>query len=250
MPQNCSNTVVVVHSTGIRIVDSWIEHENVTAVIFAGLPGQESGHSLVDILYGDVSPSGKLTYTVAKTEEDYGLLLNHTEDQSWFPQDNFTEGVYIDYKAFDKDGIEPRFEFGYGLSYSEFEYSNIQVSSLDGNTDAFPSEDVAIVQGGHPALWDVLFNVTAEIENVGNYTASEVAQLYVGIPTGPVRQLRGFDKVATEPGQKVTATFPLKRRDLSVWNVVAQQWELQSGEYPIWVGASSRDLRLNATITI
>ncbi|KAF4301013.1 putative beta-glucosidase 1 protein [Botryosphaeria dothidea] len=247
---NCSNTVVVVHSAGIRIVDSWIEHENITAVIFAGLPGQESGHSLVDILYGDVSPSGKLTYTVAKTEEDYGLLLNHTEDQSWFPQDNFTEGVYIDYKAFDKDGIEPRFEFGYGLSYSEFEYSNIQVSSLDGNTDTFPSEDVAIVQGGHPALWDVLFNVTAEIENIGNYTASEVAQLYVGIPTGPVRQLRGFDKVATEPGQKVTATFPLKRRDLSVWNVVAQQWELQSGEYPIWVGASSRDLRLNATITI
>ncbi|KAH7056013.1 beta-glucosidase-related glycosidase [Macrophomina phaseolina] len=246
---NCSNTVVVVHSAGIRIVDAWIEHENVTAVIFAGLPGQESGHSLVDILYGDVSPSGKLTYTVAKTEEDYGLLLNHTEDDSFFPQSNFSEGIYIDYRAFDKDGIEPRFEFGFGLSYSEFEYSNIEINSLNGNTDAFPPE-AAIVQGGHPALWDVLYNVTAEIENIGNYTAQEVAQLYVGIPTGPVRQLRGFDKVATEPGQKVSVSFPLKRRDLSVWNVVAQQWELQSGDYPIWIGASSRDLRLNATITI
>ncbi|KAB2577636.1 putative beta-glucosidase M [Lasiodiplodia theobromae] len=246
---NCSNTVVVVHSAGVRLVDSWIEHENITAVIFAGLPGQESGHSLVDILYGDVSPSGKLTYTVAKKEEDYGHLLNHTVDESWFPQSDFTEGVYIDYRAFDKDGIEPRFEFGFGLSYSEFEYSNVEVNSLDGNTDAFPPE-AAVVQGGHPALWDVLFNVTAEIENIGNYTAHEVAQLYVGIPNSPVRQLRGFDRVATEPGQKVTATFPLTRRDLSVWNVEAQQWELQTGEYPVWVGASSRDLRLNATLTI
>lgn len=247
----CSNTVVIVHSAGIRIVDSWIEHDNVTAVIFAGIPGQQSGNSLVDVLYGHVSPSGKLPYTVAKKEEDYGLLLNHTEDTSWFPQDNFTEGVYIDYRAFDRDEIEPRFEFGYGLSYSKFEYSNIQIAaSTNSNTDAFPPPTVAITQGGHPNLWDVLFNVTADIENVGNYTAQEVAQLYLGIPNAPVRQLRGFDKVSIEVGQKAVVSFALQRRDLSVWNVEAQQWELQPGEYPVWVGASSRDLRLNATITV
>ncbi|KAF3018107.1 hypothetical protein E8E14_006842 [Neopestalotiopsis sp. 37M] len=231
---NCANTVVVVHSTAVRLVDAWIEHENVTAVILAGLPGQASGNSLVDVLYGDVSPSGKLPYTVAKKEEDYGHLLHHTNDTSFFPQSNFTEGVYIDYRAFDKDEIEPRFEFGFGLSYSEFTYSDIEVTPIaDANTDAFPPE-AAVVQGGHPRLWDVLFNVTAQIENVGNYTAAEVAQLYVGIPTGPVRLLRGFDKVLTNPGDKVTVSFPLKRRDLSIWNVEAQQWELQAGEYPIW----------------
>ncbi|KAI0127350.1 glycosyl hydrolase family 3 N terminal domain-containing protein [Xylariales sp. AK1849] len=247
---NCSNTVVVVHSTAVRLVDAWIDHENVTAVILAGLPGQESGNSLVDILYGDVSPSGKLPYTVAKKEEDYGSLLFHTNDTSFFPQSDFTEGVYIDYRAFDKNQIEPRFEFGFGMSYSEFAYSNIAVAALEGaNTDAFPPE-AAIVQGGHPHLWDVLFNVTAEIENVGNYTAAEVAQLYVGIPTGPVRQLRGFEKVNTSPGDKVSVSFPLKRRDLSVWNVEAQQWELQAGEYHVWLGASSRDLKLNTSITI
>lgn len=250
--EKCANTVVVFHSAGVRVVDAWIEHENVTAVIFGGLPGQESGHSLVDVLYGDVTPSGKLIYTVAKKDEDYGNLLNSTVDLSAFPQQDFTEGVYIDYRAFDRDEIEPRFEFGYGLSYTEFEYSDLAIVQLEGVSSAeYPSSDIPIIQGGHPELWDVLFNVTASIANIGDVAGAEVAQLYLSIPGAPIRQLRGFDKVMVETNATAQVTFELTRRDLSVWDVVAQQWKLQQGvEYGVSVGASSRDLRLNGTLSL
>ena len=247
---NYSNTIVIIHSAGIRLVDEWIDHPNVTAVLYAGLPGQEAGHSIVDVLYGDVSPSGKLTTTIAKKESDYGHLLNSTVSFDAFPQQNFTEGVYIDYRKFDKEGIEPRFEFGFGLSYSTFGYANLQVASLKSNTSALPNPSIPIVQGGHPELWDTLFYVTAEITNTGNVLAHEVPQLYVGIPNAPIRQLRGFDRLRLSAGQTKTVTFPLTRRDLSIWDVVVQQWRLQKGKYPIYVGASSRDLRLNGTLSV
>lgn len=241
---------MVVHSAGIRLVDEWIDHPNVTAVLFAGLPGQESGHSIVDILYGDVSPSGKLTTTIAKNESDYGNLANSTISFDAFPQQNFSEGLYIDYRKFDKENIEPRFEFGFGLSYTTFSYGNLQSAKLKSNISALPNPDVRIIQGGHPELWETLFYVTADITNTGDVFAHEVPQLYVGIPNSPVRQLRGFDRVALRPGQKKTVTFALTRRDLSIWDVVVQQWRLQNGTYPIYVGASSRDLRLNGTLTV
>ncbi|KAF7537389.1 hypothetical protein G7054_g3752 [Neopestalotiopsis clavispora] len=250
---NCSNTIVVIHSAGIRTVDAWIENENVTAVLYAGLPGQESGNSLVNILWGDESPSGKLPYTVAKKEEDYGSLLNSTVSFDAFPQSNFTEGLYIDYRAFDKEGIEPRFEFGYGLSYTTFEYGALDIGLVTGaNTAALPNVSIPIVQGGHPELWETVALVTCTITNTGSMAASEVAQLYVGVPDDetPVRQLRGFQRVPVRPGETLTVKFPLTRRDLSIWDVVSQQWRLQEGSYAICVGASSRDLKLNGTLEI
>ncbi|KAK8201633.1 beta-glucosidase-like protein [Phyllosticta capitalensis] len=256
---NCSNTVVVVHSAGVRLVDAWIDNPNVTAVVFAGTPGQESGHSLVDLLYGDVTPSGKLHYTVAKQEADYGSLLNPTISDDWFPQSDFDEGLYIDYRAFDsKLNVTPRFEFGFGLSYTTFSYADLNVEALadasnSSSLAAFPDTSIALVQGGHPQLWDTLWNVTATVTNNGTTGASgaEVAQLYISIPTAPLRQLRGFDKVGPlAPGESATAVFELRRRDLSVWNVVAQEWELQKGSYKLWVGASSRDLRLEGVIVV
>ncbi|KAH6681500.1 beta-glucosidase-related glycosidase [Halenospora varia] len=247
----CSNTVVVLHSAGPRVVDAWIEHENITAVIFGGLPGQESGNSLVDVLYGDVNPSGKLIHTIAKKDEDYGELLNSTADASAFPQQNFTEGVYIDYKAFDRNGIEPRFHFGYGLSYTEFSYSDINIAQVSTSTAEYPSANISVIQGGHPELWDVLFNVTATVTNIGDVAGAEVAQLYLGIPTAPVKQLRGFDKVFIQPNASATVLFELTRRDLSVWDVVAQKWKLQNAaSYNVSVGASSADLRLTGTIQL
>ncbi|KAK7543761.1 beta-glucosidase-like protein [Phyllosticta citricarpa] len=255
---NCSNTVVVIHNAGVRLVDPFIDHENVTAVIFAGTPGQESGNSLVDILYGDVSPSGKLHYTVARQESDYGKLLGPTISDEWFPQSDFDEGLYIDYRAFDtKLNVTPRFEFGFGLSYTTFSYADLHVedvaSAENTSVSAFPDPSIPLVQGGHPQLWDTLYNVTAVITNNGTTGASgaEVAQLYLGIPNAPLRQLRGFDKVGPlAPGESATAVFELRRRDLSIWNVVAQQWELQKGSYKLWVGASSRDLRLEGEIVV
>ena len=101
-------TIVVVHSVGPLVVESWISNPNVVAVLWAGIPGQESGNGLVDVLYGTVSPSGKLPYTIAKAVGDYGTSIQSGDD-------NYTEGLYIDYRHFDQAGIVPRFEFGFGL---------------------------------------------------------------------------------------------------------------------------------------
>lgn len=250
----CPNTVVVIHSAGIRTVDAFVTNPNVTAVLFAGLPGQESGHSLVDVLYGSVSPAGKLPYTIAKKQSDYGALLNTSVSFDAFPQVNFTEGLYIDYRFFDEKNIEPRFEFGFGLSYSTFAYSTLHTERT-GNTSTSPLVDpsIPIVQGGHPSLWDTLFNVTAVVKNTGSVAAAEVAQIYLAIPNAPARQLRGFDKVFLQPGESVTVQFPLTRRDLSIWDVDLQQWRLQGGneaQYGVYVGGSSRDLKLKDTFVI
>lgn len=250
----CPNTVVVIHSAGIRTVDAFVTNPNVTAVLFAGLPGQESGHSLVDVLYGSVSPAGKLPYTIAKKQSDYGALLNTSVSFDAFPQVNFTEGLYIDYRFFDEKNIEPRFEFGFGLSYSTFAYSTLHTERT-GNTSTSPLVDpsIPIVQGGHPSLWDTLFNVTAVVKNTGSVAAAEVAQIYLAIPNAPARQLRGFDKVFLQPGESVTVQFTLTRRDLSIWDVDLQQWRLQGGneaQYGVYVGGSSRDLKLKDTFVI
>jgi len=237
-------------TSGIRTVDAWITHPNITAVLFAGLPGQESGNSLVDILYGDVAPSGKLPYTIAKNESDYGPLLNSSVSFDYFPQDNFTEGLYIDYRAFDHEEIEPRYEFGFGLTYTTFEYGDLEIGRVSGYTEKYPDASIAIVQGGHPQLWDELLAVRCAVSNTGDVAAAEIAQLYLGIPNAPVRQLRGFEKVMIKPGQNATAEFKLTRRDLSIWDVEAQKWALQEGTYNVWVGASSRDLRLNGTFEV
>ncbi|KAH7323579.1 putative beta-glucosidase [Rhexocercosporidium sp. MPI-PUGE-AT-0058] len=248
----CNNTIVVIHNAGVRLVDVFIDHPNVTALIFAHLPGQDSGRALVSLLYGESNPSGKLPYSVPKNESDYGSLLSPTPPEGvyWlFPQDDFTEGVYIDYRAFDAKNITPRYEFGFGLSYTTFEYSSLEVAKVDGpSTDEYPVG--AIVEGGQGDLWDVLFKVTASVSNSGAVDGAEVAQLYVGIPGGPIRQLRGFSKVDVQPGQSIDLSFDLQRRDLSVWDVVAQKWQLQKGEYKVYVGGSSRSLSLEGSLTI
>ncbi|KAJ5889003.1 beta-glucosidase M [Penicillium taxi] len=248
----CGNTVVVIHNAGIRIVDDWIDHENITAVIFAHLPGQDTGRSLVDILYGNANPSGKLPYTVAKTASDYGSLLAPAEPagEYWlFPQDDFSEGQFIDYRAFDANDITPRFEFGYGLSYTTFNYSNLRLSKTKKTTTQYPPS-ATIVEGGNPHLWDDLVTVTAQVQNTGSVDGDEVVQLYIGIPGGPVRQLRGFEKVSVASGKSVTVEFSLTRRDLSSWDVEAQEWALQDGAYKVYVGLSSRNLPLESQFTI
>jgi beta-glucosidase len=249
---NCANTIVVVHSAGIRTVESWVDHANVTGIIFAHLPGQDTGRALVDILYGDANPSGKLPYTVAKKESDYGTLLQPAEPEGeyqYFPQANFSEGVYIDYRAFDKNGIEPQYAFGYGLSYTTFGYSNLKVSKTSASSANYPAK-TSILPGGNPRLFDTLVKISATVKNTGSVDGKEVAQLYVGIPNGPARQLRGFEKVLIKPGKSTTVTFNLTRRDLSTWDTDAQQWLLQRGTYQIYVGRNSRDLPLTGTLTI
>lgn len=127
---NCNNTIVVIHSVGPVIVTDWYNNPNVTAIVYAGLPGEQSGNSLTDILYGRYNPGGKLPFTLGAKREDFGTDLMYTPNNGPnAPQDQFTEGNFIDYRHFDKAGIAPVYEFGFGLSYTTFAYSGLQVQS-------------------------------------------------------------------------------------------------------------------------
>ncbi|KAG6014815.1 glycoside hydrolase 3 [Claviceps lovelessii] len=243
----CANTVVVIHAAGIRLVDQWIEHPNVTAVVLAHLPGQDSGAALVSLLWGEANFSGKLPYTLARNESDYPVYApcGRARDNTTSPQCDYTEGVYLDYRAFDARNVTPRYEFGYGLSYTTFSYSDLVVE---------PSADQSLRKSASSSngteLWDVVATVEARVRNSGLVAGEEVAQLYVAIPGGPPKQLRGFEKVSLVPGQDAKVRFELTRRDLSEWHVGLQQWVVQEGEYIVFVGASSRDIRLRGVLSV
>jgi beta-glucosidase len=244
---NCNNTIVVVNTVGARILDAWIENENVTAVIYGGLLGQESGNALIDVLYGTVNPSGRLTHTIAKNESDYNVEVCDTATC------NFTEGNFVDYRYFDKYNVTPRYEFGYGLSYTTFEYSSLsaEITNTTALTSTYPTGALAV--GGYSDLWDEVISVSVSIANNGTLAGNEVAQLYVQYPDAadqPVRWLRGFERQMIAAGESQSVVFSVRRRDISMWDVVAQQWAIVQGDYVFSVGASSRDLRASQTITI
>ena len=245
---NCNNTIVVIHSAGIYLVDQWIENENVTGVLFAGLPGQETGNSLLDVLYGSVNPSGRLPFTIAKNESDYNT--QHTTDMNGgYPGSYFEERTLVDYRYFDAVNKTPRFEFGFGLSYSKFQYSAVSIATV-GSADGARTPQNPTQSGGNPALYDVKFNVSVEVTNIGDLPGNEVAQLYLGFPIGadqPPKQLRGFDRVFIQPGQTATASFPIRRKDISTWDTTIQDWVVPNGTFTAFVGASSRDIRCLAT---
>ncbi|KAI5799199.1 beta-glucosidase-related glycosidase [Peziza echinospora] len=306
---SCKNTIVLIHSVGPIIMEEWIDHPNVKAVVLAHLPGQAAGYPLTDIIFGKVSPSGHLPYTIGKREEDWGSSVKIITNATGVIPQEFTEGLYVDYKWFDKMNIKPRFEFGFGLSYTSFRFSDLKIREVTtptqepslpearGETPEYSTEipdaseaewpasittripkyiypyldnATEIVQGdypypegysttpkpapiaggaegGNPALWDVIYSVTVLIENTGKVTGKTVPQLYLEFPknTGydiPFRQLRGFDKIELKAGEKKRVEFKLTRKDLSVWDVVRQQWIIPGQEYTVNVGRSSRDL--------
>ncbi|PIL26464.1 hypothetical protein GSI_12222 [Ganoderma sinense ZZ0214-1] len=266
------NTVVVVHSVGPAIVEAWIDNPNVTAVLWAGLPGQESGSSLVDVLYGAVNPSGRLPYTIAKDPDDYPAQLvtapaNITGQTGWLPLPVFiieyTEGLYVDYRHFDAKGIEPRFPFGFGLSYTTFAYSGLGVQVVQqGDADSAALEAAWArgeaspnVEGRSTAIWlhRPVFEVSFNVTNTGNVKGGEIPQLYLHFPSSagePPSVLRGFSDVLLEPGESKAVTITLSRYDLSVWDNGAQGWRKPEGTFTFTVGASSRDFRLNGTIPL
>jgi beta-glucosidase len=144
----CNNTIVVVHSVGPVLVNSFYDSPNVTAILWAGLPGQESGNAIADILYGRHNPGGKLPFTIGSNAAEYGPdLIYEPTNGNGSPQDNFEEGVFIDYRAFDKKNITPIYEFGFGLTYTTFAYSDIKVNKVQagaytpttGKTSAAPT---------------------------------------------------------------------------------------------------------------
>ncbi|KAK5125213.1 hypothetical protein LTR85_000889 [Meristemomyces frigidus] len=127
---NCSNTILVLHTTGPVLLEKYKNHPNITAILWAGLPGQESGNSIADVLYGRVNPGAKLPFTIGKDRSDYGTDVLYTPNAP-VPQLNFEEGVFIDYRAFDRHNETPTYEFGYGLSYTTFEYSDLSITKMN-----------------------------------------------------------------------------------------------------------------------
>ncbi|PMD29806.1 glycoside hydrolase family 3 protein [Hyaloscypha variabilis F] len=248
----CNNTVVITHSSGINNLP-WASHPNVTAIVAAHYPGQESGNAIVDILYGAVNPSGKLPYTIALDENDYNALpitaVNSTSPYAW--QSWFDEKLEIDYRYFDAQNMSVLYEFGFGLSYTTFSLSNLAVVGSQVNAQAAPG---AVSPGGNPALWEGVYNVSAIVSNTGSVSGATVPQLYITLPSSapstPPKQLRGFEKVFLEAGQSSVVEFTLMRRDLSYWDIVAQDWIVPSGEFGLSVGFSSRDIHLTGTITV
>lgn len=231
------NVIVVIHSVGPIILETILAQPSVKAIVWAGLPGQESGNALVDVIYGDTTPSGKLPYTIAKQAADYGASWINAET------DDFPEGLYVDYRHFDAKGIAPRYEFGYGLSYTTFKYSGLWVN-MDASAGAANGQ---VVPGGPADLFEVVGQVSVSVRNNGRVAGAEVAQLYLGLPDSapatPPKQLRGFQKLMLQPGQTGRATFKLTRRDLSYWDVQQQKWVVPSGTFKVYVGSSSRDIR-------
>ncbi|KAH8897404.1 beta-glucosidase-related glycosidase [Thozetella sp. PMI_491] len=250
----CNNTVVVTHSSGINTLP-FHDHPNVTAILAAHYPGEESGNSIVDVLYGDVNPSGHLPYTIAFNGSDYNAppttAINTTGIDDW--QSWFDEKLQIDYRYFDAHNISVLYEFGFGLSYTTFELSNLEAEALDTALTSAP-EAQATAPGGNPALWEAIYNVTVSVSNTGSVDGAAVPQLYVSFPDStpagtPPKQLRGFEKVPLAAGESQKVTFELMRRDLSYWDIVSQEWLIADGEYTISVGFSSRDLKAVTTIT-
>lgn len=238
------NVIVVVHSVGPVILETILAQPSVKAIVWAGLPGQESGSALTDVLYGSVSPSGKLPYTIAKQRSDYGTGWVNAE------VDDFKEGIFIDYRHFDENGLVPRYEFGFGLSYTTFDYSRIStwVSATAG-----PSTG-KVIPGGPSELFEPVGTITTHVRNSGSVAGAEVAQLYIGLPDSapwtPPKQLRGFQKLWLQPRQSGVASFALTRRDLSYWDVQTQKWVIPSGTFRVYVGSSSRDIRQQGTFTV
>ncbi|TFK67251.1 glycoside hydrolase family 3 protein [Pluteus cervinus] len=256
-----NNTIVVAHSVGPLILEPWIDHPNVTALLWAGLPGEEAGNSIADVLFGDFNPSGRLPYTIAKDLADYSaqrIIGGRSQDIIAIP---YTEGLEIDYRHFDAKNITPRYEFGFGLSYTAFGYSNLKITKLP-STDRAQSNLISawedgkaspIVAGSSSALWlhRPAYQVTFSLRNTGKVAGGEIPQLYLNFPPSanePPNILKGFTDVLLKPGESETVTIYLSRYDLSIWDVVKQGWVRPSGSIGVSVGASSRDLRLKGKI--
>jgi beta-glucosidase len=222
------NVIVVLNSGGGIAWDGWVEH--VPAVIEAWYPGQEVGRVVAEIIFGDVNPSGKLPATFEKREQDNPTAPYYNiNDDGKTP---YTEGIFVGYRGYDKDKVEPQFCFGYGLSYTRFEFGNLKITEK-GSGDSRTIE------------------ISCTVKNTGDRAGAQVAQLYVGdaacsVPR-PIRELKGFNKLDLEPGETKTASFTLSKDDLAFYDVNTHSWVAEPGEFNMWVGSSSRDLPLHET---
>ncbi|CAF1439108.1 unnamed protein product [Rotaria magnacalcarata] len=250
----CASTIVIVNSVSQLNVEAWIDNSNVTAVVWAGLPGPEYGQAIVDILFGNYNPGGKLVFTIAKNDSDYGTNITETYNS------NYTEGVFLDYRHFDKNNITPRYYFGYGLSYTTFSFSTLIITKISQeSTNVHTSyRRRRISSYSNRALlkfYEPLYTITFIVTNTGNMNGSEVPQLYIGFPdeaAQPPKILRGFERVYLDAGESKKMTLALTSRDISYWNIINQKWTVASGKYTVWIAisASNSDIKLEGFFNI
>ncbi|KAL8292699.1 hypothetical protein RQP46_001311 [Phenoliferia psychrophenolica] len=250
----CSNTVVVMHTVGPVIMEKWVENPNVTAILSAGLPGQETGNAIVDVLFGAVNPSGRLPYTIAKERADYPADVLYTNMSMEVPQITYSERLLIDYRWFDAQSITPRYEFGWGLSYTSFYYHDLCIThSSSSNSrrkvDLAPRTNSP---GGFGSLWETAYTVSFTVENTGEYDGNEVSQLYLGFPKAadePPKVLRGFERTYIKKGHSEKVSLKLTKKDISIWSVEQQAWVVPKGQFEVTVGQSSRTIRLTSSFS-
>ena len=229
-------TVVVFHGGGNFDSEQWINQ--VYGLVEAFYPGQLGGQALAEILFGDVNPSGKLPITMEKRAQDnpaYGTFPNPVNQHP--DSISYSEGVFVGYRGYDKKGIQPLFPFGFGLSYTTFEFSNLSVTPTYNGTGSVTA--------------------TFTVTNTGKVAGAEVAQLYIGEKNPPVkrppRELKGFLKTKVlAPGASQNITLQLDQRSFEYWNVNTEMWDAPKDTYTVWVGSSSQvsDLPLTGTISV
>ncbi|KAA0154145.1 hypothetical protein FNF29_02765 [Cafeteria roenbergensis] len=229
-----SNTVVVVRSPG-AVLMPWVD--DVPAIVATFMPGQEAGHAMADVIFGDANPSGRLPLTFLASESDSWLtseaMYPGVKDPNGNLAAHYTEGLEMGYRWMDAKNIEPLFPFGHGLSFSSFVYSDLQVT---GSVSPTSSATVS-------------FTVT----NAAGPSGSDVPQLYIAFPQSagePPKLLRGFQKVSMGPGGSARVSLPLTARDCSIFSNDKDDFELVPGSFGVLVGASSRDIRLHGTLSV
>lgn len=224
-----ANTVVVLHN-GSPVEMPWID--KVKGVLEAYLGGQAVGQAVVKILFGDVNPSGHLPETFPVKLSDNPSYLYYGGEGN---EADYREGIFVGYRYYDKKDMEVLFPFGYGLSYTTFACSNLRLSASE-ITD------------------QETLTATVTVTNTGTCAGKTVVQLYVGDKVSsvlrPVRELKGFEKVALAPGESKDVSFVLDKRAFAYWNTELSDWHVETGEFTIEVGQSSRDMEVCGTVTV
>lgn len=229
---------MVVLATGGPVTMPWLS--SVAAVVQTYFGGQAQGSALAHVLWGDVTPQGKLTVTYPRSERAVPPGLTNPWAGIADPDIVYREGVNVGYKGYDRAGIRPLFPFGYGLSYTSFRYGKLAVRTPGAHA-------------GRPKKVQVSFRVS----NVGRRTGTETAQVYLGLPasTGePPKRLVGYAQVTLRPGKsakvRVTIDPAAPTHPLSYFDQASHQWRIAPGTYRVYVGTSERDTPLTATFTV
>jgi beta-glucosidase len=227
-------TVVVLNTGDPVTMTKWID--TTPALLDMWYGGQEGGHALAAILFGDANPSGKLPVTLPKKFEDSPAYGHYPGENL---KVNYVEGIYVGYRYYDTKNVEPQFPFGFGLSYTTFEYSDLRV---------YPSIIQTMSEPGHGYI------VALKVKNTGSRAGAEVVQLYVHDGHSkidrPAHELKRFTRVELKPGETKTVHYSLDRSDLSYWSPEKKDWVAELGTFEVQVGASSRDIRLRAPLEL